>query len=164
MNEEELRKQAWDNFQMQAGQRLTTFNFYIALSSVLITGIAATFKIGIKIHFLGAILGGLLVLFSFIFWKLDQRNRILIKSAEAALKFFEGKSLLSDDGCIPHPAKRFLREEYDTNAHKQMRSWRIWRNQYSYYECFAFVFIVFASSGLIGGICSLILQYFMLPK
>jgi len=32
MTEEELRKQAWDFFQIQTSQRLTTFNFYITIS------------------------------------------------------------------------------------------------------------------------------------
>ena len=44
MSDEELRKQAWDYFQLQAGQRLTTFNFYIAISSLLTTGLATSFK------------------------------------------------------------------------------------------------------------------------
>jgi len=49
MTDEELRKQAWNFFQMQAGQRLTTFNFYIAISSLLSTGLVATFKTDIDL-------------------------------------------------------------------------------------------------------------------
>ena len=116
MTDEELRKQAWDFFQMQAGQRLTTFNFYIAISSLLSTGLVATFKSDIDFPSLGIVFGLLLILFSFIFWKLDQRNDDLIKGAEATLKFFEAKSALEDEADIPHVAKRFSREEFEQPA------------------------------------------------
>ena len=92
---------------MQAGQRLTTFNFYIAISSLLSTGLVASFKTDIDFPYLGIVFGLLLILFSFIFWKLDQRNGDLIKGAEATLKFFEAKSTLEDEADIPHVAKRF---------------------------------------------------------
>ncbi len=154
MTDEELRKQAWDFFQMQASQRLTTFNFYIAISSLLSTGLAASFKTDINIPYLGVPFGLLLVLFSLIFWKLDQRNRDLIKGAEETLKFFESKATLEDDVDVPHVAKRFMREEFDTQRKKDQRSWFFWRNQYSYSECFKAVLILFGAVGFVGTICS----------
>ena len=108
MNEADLRKQAWDFFQMQASQRLTTFNFYIALSSLLSGGLAANLKAQDGIQFVSILLGLLLVLFSFVFWKLDQRNRDLIKSAEDALKFFESKRKLPRE-TYPRPQGGALR-------------------------------------------------------
>jgi len=150
MTDEELRKQAWDFFQMQAGQRLTTFNFYIAISSLLSTGLVATFKMDIDLPYLGIAFGLLLILFSFIFWKLDQRNGDLIKGAEASLKFFETKASLEDEAGIPHVAKRFSREEFDTNIKKNSHSWRFWRNRYSYSQCFSRVIIIFGFGGLVG--------------
>ena len=122
MNEADLRKQAWDFFQMQASQRLTTFNFYIALSSLLSGGLAANLKVQDSMMSVGILLGLLLVLSSFVFWKLDQRNNDLIKSAEDALKFFENKTQIDDQNGKPHIAKRFTREEYDTNDRKAGRS------------------------------------------
>ncbi len=150
MTDEELRKQAWDFFQMQAGQRLTTFNFYIAISSLLSTGLVTTFKTDMDIPYLGIAFGLLLILFSFIFWKIDQRNGELIKGAEATLKFFEANASLADDSDIPHIAKRFLREEYDTYLKKGSNSWRFWRNHYSYSQCFSRVFLVFGCCGFAG--------------
>lgn len=150
MTDEELRKQAWDFFQMQAGQRLTTFNFYVAISSLLSTGLAASFKSDIDLHYLGIAFGLLLLLFSFIFWKLDQRNRDLIEGAEQSLKFFEAKAALVDEAGMPHVAKRFRREEFDTNKKKCQRSWRFWRNHYSYSECLRAVFLIFGTVGLVG--------------
>ncbi len=150
MTDEELRKQAWDFFQMQAGQRLTTFNFYIAISSFLSTGLVASFKIDIDFPYLGIVFGLLLILFSFIFWKLDQRNGNLIKGAEATLKFFEAKSTLEDEAHIPHVAKRFSREEFDTNIKRNSHSLRFWRKHYSYSQCLSGVFMVFGCGGLLG--------------
>ncbi len=156
MNEDELRKQAWDFFQMQASQRLTTFNFYIAISSVISTGLAASFRPDINIPYLSEVLGFLLMVFSFVFFKLDERNRDLIKGAEDTLKYFESKANIDVAASdIPHVARRFTREEYDTNAKKNQRSWRFWRNNYSYSECFRTVFLSFGGVGLIGAFYSL---------
>ena len=150
MKNEELRKQAWDFFQMQAGQRLTTFNYYVVISSVLCTGLASSFKADSNNQYLGISFGFLLVLFSFIFWKLDHRNRDLIEGAEEALKFFEAASDLQDSGGTPHVAKRFLREDFETTRKRKPRKWRFWLNYYSYSECFGFVFTVFSIVGLAG--------------
>jgi hypothetical protein len=157
MTEADLRKQAWDFFQIQAGQRLTTFNFYIALSSLLSGGLAASFKADIKIPYVGLLLGFLLILFSFIFWKLDCRNSELIKSAEETLKFFERQAPFADEDGKPHIAKRFTREEFDTNVKKATSSWRFWRNHYSYSRCFRLVFLAFATVGVLGAIYSVLL-------
>jgi hypothetical protein len=144
-----LRKQAWDFFQMQTSQRLTTFNFYIVISSLITTGLTATLK-GNQNPIVVFGLGLALILLSGTFWKLDQRNRDLIHSAEDALKFFEGISQLPDNEGVPHVAKRFLREEYDTQRKVARRTWRLWRNHYKYSECFGAVFCSFSVVGFIG--------------
>ena len=150
MTDDELRKQAWDFFQMQAGQRLATFNFYIAISSLLSTGLVATFKNEIDLPYVGIAFGLLLILFSFIFWKLDQRNSDLIKGAETSLKFFEARSALEDEAGIPHVAKRFTREEFDTCRKKNQHPWQFWKKHYSYSQCFNHVFMIFGCGGLVG--------------
>lgn len=154
MTDEELRKQAWDFFQMQAEQRLTTFNFYIAISSLLSTGLAASFKPDLCLPSLGIAFGLLLFLFSIIFWKLDHRNRDLIKGAEESLKYFESNSSLENQRGKPHIAKRFTREDYDTNEKKKQRSWCFWRNHYSYSTCFGAVFFIFGVVGFVGLVVS----------
>jgi hypothetical protein len=100
--------------------------------------------------FLGVAFGPLLIFFSFIFWKLDQRNHDLIEGAEATLKFFESKAALEDEPGEPHIAKRFTREEFDTNGKMGRRSWAFWHNHYSYSQCFRFMFVVFSCVGLVG--------------
>jgi hypothetical protein len=164
MTDAELRKQSWDFFQVQAGQRLTTFNFYIALSSLLTGGLAATLKNDIDIPLAGFAFGLLLTLFSLIFWKLDQRNRYLIKSAEQVLKFFESRADYPDEAGKPHVVKRFLREEFETNElRRRERSWLFWRNYYSYTDCFTTVFLAFGSIGAAGGVYSLLVVLSKIP-
>jgi hypothetical protein len=153
---EELQKQAWDFFQMQAGQRLTTFNYYVVISSVLCTGLAASFKADSSNPLLGISFGFLLVLFSFVFWKLDHRNKDLIKGAEDALKYFEDSSDLMDEYGTPHIAKRFKREEFETSKKKNARTWKVWQNCYTYSECFWFVFTIFSIVGLAGAAWSIL--------
>ncbi|HYJ92297.1 MAG TPA: hypothetical protein VEV84_13385 [Pyrinomonadaceae bacterium] len=80
-----FRQQAWDYFAIHASQRLTTFNFYLVIATLLTTGILASFQKQYEIRFAGIVLGLLLLIFSFVFWKLDQRNKHLIRHAEKAL-------------------------------------------------------------------------------
>jgi len=156
MTEQEIRKQAWDYFQMQAGHRLITFNFYISISSVLSTGLAASFKSNADFSNMGLAFGFLLILFSFIFWKLDQRNADLIRGAESALVFFESESTYNDLDIIPHIAKRFTRSEFDTIQKKKYNSWFFWNNYFSYSNCFRFVFLIFGLVGFIGSLISIL--------
>ncbi len=149
-----LRGYVWDYFQLHAAQRLTTFNFYIALSTLITTGLFASFHESFGVPSLGIVLGLLLVVFSFVFFKLEQRNRHLIWHGEAALKrieegFAEGSAEAED-------FRVFLKEQEETNtrkaAHRPIRD--IWTYPYSYSNCFNIVFWVFALLGLTGAIVS----------
>jgi hypothetical protein len=156
VTEDDLRKQASDFFEMQAGQRMATFNFYIALASLLSGGLGAAVTAKSGFALLSPLLGLLLLLLSFIFWKLDQRNSDLVKSAENVLKYFEGAVALENEGEKPHLAKRFLREEADSLEKKRARTWRVWKNYYSYSDCFGAVFLSFGSLGAIGAVYAMV--------
>ena len=143
-----LRKQAWDYFVTHASQRMTIFNFYIVLSSVTVTSYFASFKNDSNLESARWILALLLCLFAFIFWKLDERNKTLIKNAERALKYFE------DGDSSDVVTKVFTQEEADTNQ-KRARAKGFgrlffWRLHLSYSDCFNFVYAVFAIIGLGG--------------
>lgn len=143
-----LRKQAWDYFSTHASQRMSIFNFYIALSSVTATTYAASWKGDSNFESARGLLAFLLCLFAFVFWKLDQRNRALIKNAERALKYYES---LDSEQAI---AKVFSQEESDTNTRRStIKGWGlllIWKWTLTYSYCFNFVFGIFFLSGLIG--------------
>jgi hypothetical protein len=143
-----LRKQAWDYFSTHSSQRMSIFNFYISISSVTATTYAASWKNDSNLQSARGLLAFLLCLFAFVFWKLDQRNRALIKGAERVLKHYEA----SDDSELV--AKVFSLEEIETNAKRsRVKGWRwlqIWNWTLSYSHCFNFVFAVFALVGITG--------------
>jgi hypothetical protein len=147
-----LRKQAWDYFSTHAAQRMSIFNFYIALSSVTATTYAASWKTDSNLQSARWLLASLLCLFAFVFWKLDQRNRALIKIAERALKYFEN----TDNSELV--TKVFCQEEAETNARRaHITGWRwirVWRWTLSYSYCFNFVFAVFGLIGATGVVAS----------
>ncbi|WP_147285538.1 hypothetical protein [Ectopseudomonas mendocina] len=79
----------WRYFELHSAQRMTLFNYYLIISGVIFTGLAATLQGSQAFSYLGVALGGLLVLFSFVFWKLDQRTSGLIKFSESILSVAE---------------------------------------------------------------------------
>lgn len=152
-----LRKLAWDYFQLHSSQRLTTFNFYLVISSVVAAGLVSTFQKDYRMPRGGILLGCLLLFFSFVFWMLDRRNRTLIKNAEAALRFYENETGPADTQATPHPVKIFSRDEFETGQRKSNRSVFFWKNHYSYSDCFNFVFIGFGLVGIAGAVAAFLL-------
>ena len=139
-----LRKQAWDYFQIHAAQRLSIFNFYLVISSVTLSAGVASFKVDSNLHDARPAIAGLLCLFSFIFWKLDQRTKFLVKIAEAALVRFE-----ADD--VGDPLTKIFTQEL--NRLPSLNGWHrlcFWRWRLSYSDCFNVMFLTFFLMGLFG--------------
>lgn len=80
---------AWRYFELHAQQRMTVFNFFLAIAGLLAAGIGACLQEGKSFFFLATALGIFLTLVSFIFWKLDQRVSMLIKNSEVILEKLE---------------------------------------------------------------------------
>jgi len=152
-----LRQYIWNYFQVHASQRLTTFNFYILISTVIATGYVVAVKDG-GITILAMVFGIILFVLSFIFWKLDLRNRQLIKNAEEGLKYLEGKDGIEKTGEEPHILNIFRYEEKQTNEIKKNASIWPWKRLYTYSRCFGLVFLVFGILGLIGVIYSILVM------
>ncbi len=112
---EHLRQYIWNYFQVHASQRLTTFNFYILISTVIATGYLIVIR---DMSLLAMILGIILILLSFIFWKLDTRNKQLIRNAEDALKYLESKDKINDEKSRPHILNIFNYEQMQTDELK----------------------------------------------
>ena len=86
---------------------------------------------------------------SFIFWRLDLRNRHLIKSAEAALRELELDA--QREQTSQQSAKHlFSREHQEEETRKKRRVlWRLlWPTSYS--EAFELLFILFGLMGMVG--------------
>jgi hypothetical protein len=78
------RDHAWRYFEIHAGQRMSMFNFFTVLAGITLAGIGATLQGTPSFSAIGVVLGLLLALLSFVFWKLDQRVAFLVKHAELA--------------------------------------------------------------------------------
>lgn len=93
---ERSMEHAWKYFELHAQQRMTVFNFFLAISGLVAAGIGVGLQQGGKFSALVSLLGCFLSLVAFIFWKLDQRVSLIIKHAEATLCYLEGVGLSSE--------------------------------------------------------------------
>ncbi len=143
------RQYVWNYFQLHASQRLSTFNFYIVISTAIAAGYLVTIGVG-SIPIPAILLGFTISLLSFIFWKLDVRNKQMIKNAEEALKYLEALTYTLRNTNESNVLKIFTYEEEQTNRMKGSKSFWPWKNHYSYSKCFNIVFAVFGILGLLG--------------
>lgn len=140
-----MYEHAWRYFDLHAKQRITVFNFFLALSGLVAAGLAACAQGSGIFLMVGVSLGTLLAIVSFIFWKLDQRVSFLIKRAEVAIAKFE-LEFVPNDYCL------FEKEPAETETEKSRAN--KWERQWTYGECFRFVFTLMAFSGVCGALFS----------
>jgi lipopolysaccharide export LptBFGC system permease protein LptF len=154
-SENTLNQQAWNYYQVHAEQRLIAANFYISIASVLAGALFAVLQSAQTMR-VGALLGVLLIVLSFVFWKWVRRTSDLIKIAEDALKYFEGLGDLKSTGEEPHVARIFQREAYLTTRKRKKRSILFWQNYFTYRTCLNLIFISFALAGAFGAVLAAI--------
>ncbi|WP_155945670.1 hypothetical protein [Metapseudomonas resinovorans] len=134
---------AWRYFEIHSSQRMTLFNYFLIISGVISSGIAAAIQGAQGIAFLGGALGALLSLFSFVFWKLDQRTATLVKLAETVLT----------------SAEEGMEEEFRifTENNVGLRS-KIFDfgPQWTYGKSFRFTFVVMGLVGVVSAVISLL--------
>jgi DNA adenine methylase len=136
----DMRDHAWDYFALHAEQRLRMFHFFIILQTALVAAMlfAARMNSGSGKHYW--IIGGVMMFLSFIFWKLDQRTKGMIKVSEEALKDFERRAGAAWN------IQDLLPFTNDPQAKGQvgMSPWGV----ISYSKCFGTIFLVFGTLGL----------------
>lgn len=86
-----VRDHAWDYFELHAEQRMKTFHFYILLETGLVGAMLVSARIGTANTWLFAVIGFFMAMLSFIFFKLDERTKGMIKVAEDSLKACEAR-------------------------------------------------------------------------
>lgn len=98
---------AWDYFQYHAGQRQAVFRFFLTLVGLATLAYGYSLRnsglnSGASQETLRLLIGALLIIISFLFWRLDKRSQCLIKHSEAALKKVEVRlaSALNNDETI----------------------------------------------------------------
>ncbi len=163
-NYEPLRNYLWKYFEYHASQRLTTFNFYIVISTLITTGYFLAYR---DILWLAVALGILIMLLSFVFWKLDGRNQIIIRNSIKALEYIEAKDTLKKRRTKPHPTQIFLTDLYQTKKSQeknpfwpeeaeQKKPFWPWQRNYKYSTCLNVVFLSFGIIGLLATVFALI--------
>lgn len=90
---------AFKYFDLHAKQRMTVFNFFLAISGALIGLIAASLGGDSNYPLAALALSIFLLALSYLFWQLDIRTTFLIKHAESSLEISE-KALLDDHACL----------------------------------------------------------------
>lgn len=151
----EMRDYAWKYFELHADQRIKTFNFFLILCVFIGGGLIAMLK-DTQGSTICAVPAFSLSFISFIFWRLDVRNKHLVQHAQEALKVLENDDRLPDETAIPHRLKLFSHEEYLGIRERQRRILRFIPTYYSYSTCFRAVFAVFALAGFSAGIAELV--------
>lgn len=147
---EAMRAHTWSYFQLHAQQRLTVFNFYVVLSAALTTGLVTSLPRAADQTALPVALGSLLIFFSFVFYRLDLRNRSLIKNSEGGLTHIERKWAAERGESVgAMPTAVFSRDAARFEAAKKRNVFlSVFTSQLSFSDCFRFTFFSFATLGL----------------
>lgn len=140
----ELHDRAWAYFDRHAEQRLKTVNFYLILCVAIAAGFVSV--VSSSNIFNGWPFGIVLAVVSFIFWKLEDRNRELVKHSESVLKQLE--DLLPSN--VPISLRLFGSEEQKSEERKSDRS--IITGRYSYTTCFRLLFGILGIGGFVAGV------------
>jgi len=137
----DVLEHAWRYFALHANQRILLFNFFVVISASVSAGLAACLQKGGVFQLVGGGLGMLLVLISFIFWKLDQRTAFLVKHGERAITDLEA--------ALPFPAAHLLSSEPEVSAPRRRGFWplRMW----TYGTAFRVMFAAMGLVGVLGG-------------
>lgn len=139
---EAATEHAWRYFELHAGQRMTLFNYFTFFAGLMAAGIAATLQSNATFAYFGLVLGPLMVLLAFVFWKLDQRVSFLIKNAETVLAHAEAAEL-------PTEAQLFGNEPSATAA-AQANGSKL-TAQWTFGTAFRTVFLAAALFGVASG-------------
>ena len=142
---EDCRNHTWKYFELHAKQRMAIFNYFVVLSGFIATGIAASFQVAGQILLVGVVLGVLLSIVSFIFWKLDQRVSFLIKNAE--------KALIASERTLSEPSIRLFTNEVGQTK-DATSSGCFWSRQWTYGACFRTMFFLMGMLGILGSCLS----------
>jgi len=93
----------------------------------------------------------LMTVFAFVFWKIDERNKELIKHGEKALKSLEKHIKIQDDGQDPQVVQLFTHEEWKASRKPRFPKAPFLSAHMSYSDCFNVVFSIFGVGGFILG-------------
>jgi hypothetical protein len=157
-----LRNYAWGYFAIHAEQRMKTFHFYLILSTALISGfILGMTRIDNDKLLILAPIGFLLTLVSFLFFKLDNRNKQLVRNGEYALNFLDELEDLMEEGEQPHILKIFAYDDWklaqDEGKIERKKIKALSLSSYS--QIFSMIFWAFGILGIMELVFCLIITF-----
>jgi len=141
--EEMMRNYAWSYFAYHADQRMKTFNFFLVVAGFAAGGITSLLRDGGNPRWVCP-LGTILTLLSLIFWKIDQRNRRLVRNGEAALKYLDALQGNPKQSGEPHVLDIFERDDFFM---KRSSAFPLATGHFSYSKCLTLIFWLFAALG-----------------
>ena len=141
----EFREYAWKYFELHADQRLKAFHFFIIFATLLI-GAFATLVQRSGLHVAYVLLPLALVFLSFVFWKLEERTRMLVRNGEDALKYLDAEALGSEAELV----EKLALFDSDDRKVEERRNTNVWHDHFSYSRCFRWVYISAGTLGVLG--------------
>jgi len=152
-----------DYFIAHSSQRLTTFNFYLLILSFLSTAFGYSFRYSPLVSdCIKVVTSLLLLMLSITFYFLDKRCKLMIKYSEGILRNIEPLILTNTD--CKEPIHIFNYEEMMTTSlkdnNKSISLCKFFKKNYSYSDCFLFVFSAGGLLGLFGFMNSVIKMAF----
>ena len=156
INDKDVFQMLWNYFVIHGNQRLIHINYYIALSSALIVlqlTIIGNAKYSGYISYLLGILESIL---SFIFYKIDERTKFLVKHAEDSIKIIENYYNICGCQELCDAFKIFTTEEIVTTKVKEGKNWLV--NQYSHRVSYNFIMVLFSYFSIAIGIVALLVS------
>ena len=129
---------------------MKTFNFFIILAGLVSGGIVTLMRDNGN-PWIVAPLGLALSILCLLFWRLDQRNHVLVRNGEAAVKFLDSQTGLATSDGTPHVLCIFERDDF--NRKEESRS--LFRKGYfSYSQVIRYVYGLFACLGIFFAVVS----------
>ncbi len=134
---------AWNWFQYHAGQRMNVFRFYFIVIAILFVGMIKFYDDNQYVPLI--ILSLMVVVVSFLFYRLDTRSADLIKISERFLKKSEDRM------------SKLVGEEIKLTAHADKKD-NDFTKQYnttyffSFRKIFRWFFVIFGFLGLLGAL------------
>ncbi|WP_120430884.1 hypothetical protein [Acinetobacter baylyi] len=141
----------WKYFEIHSNQRMSLINYYFFISVAMLTGLGVILQSTDKnFSILGGFISIIIILTSFIFWKLDQRTSYLIKFVEERMSEYETTNIVNSK------LRVFSQEDFSQQLNNIQKN--IFTKNYTYGSMYRFLFSIMAINGLVGLILS-VLKY-----
>ena len=155
--ESEIRNHCWNYFSLHAQQRMSAFQFFITIETGLIG--ACLFLVQSKSQFTNSywpiMIGPMIMMLAFVFWKIDQRTKDMIKNAEISLAQIE-KFFLENSTIV-----KSLPFSTDPQASGSVKSFPLFPGRLTYSKSFGTVFI---ACGIFGAVFTPVLFTSLIVK